>query len=104
MTTDKQEHLEGQVMALQMVVMMLYASQPMGSQKELDKAVPNLLNNLMEGLLPKSDQYLAGIKSVLHSFTVASSTADEIWDAKQHSSSPQEGIIARAMRQKHPDA
>ena len=104
MTTDKQEFLEGKVMALQMVVMMLYAAQPMGSQKELDTAVPNLLNNLTGGLLQKPDQYVAGVKSVLHSFTIASSKAHEIWYAKQHSSSPQEGIIAGAMQQKHPEA
>ena len=65
-----------------MIVMVLYSVQPRSSQEDLNESVPRLLNNLTEGLLPKPDQYVAGVKSIIDSFSITSNAAHEIWKSK----------------------
>ena len=78
MKTKDRDYFEGQIRALQYIVMMLYAGQTISTQRVLAGPIHRGLDNMSGGLLEKTDEFIAGVDLVKTSFTDIESAAKEL--------------------------
>ena len=78
MKSKDRDYFEGQIRALQYIVMLLYAGQSISTQRVLAGPIHRGLDNMREGLLTKTEEFIAGVDSVRMSFVDIDSAAKEL--------------------------